>query len=424
MSETREAIGSEERRVSPWWLVGLGIAAAGLRLAFVLVVGKDALSWGDEFTYDLLARNLVSGVGYGFAPGEPSVWRAPLYPMTLAVIYSVFGSSYLPVTALQAIVGGLTAPLLVMLGLRLFKDPVPAMLAGAMFALHPLLIFTVSLLYSETIYLALLLLFTLACLSMASDEGRPGWAVVSGMLLGLSVLMKPNLMLFPVVLFLWVWLMLRRLDRALIIAGLASLVMVLVVLPWTVRNYRVTGEVVPVSANSGLNLWQGNHPRAEGAAFPLSQVDPLTAYSEAERDRIYRSWALEQLRSDPVRLLTLVPKKIGKFFAPLETSNRGQIPLRLAPVVDLVWLAFLALAAWGFIRTVGRSEKWVLIYLLILYPVGLAVVFYGATRYGMVVYPYLFLLASDPLGWLGRCLLSLLRSRRPGAPRSEERSDE
>jgi 4-amino-4-deoxy-L-arabinose transferase-like glycosyltransferase len=344
--------------------------------------------------------------------------------MTLAVIYSVFGSSYLTVTALQAIVGGLTAPLLVMLGLRLFKDPAPAMLAGAMFALHPLLIFTVSLLYSETIYLALLLLFTLACLSMASDEGRLGWAVVSGMLLGLSVLMKPNLMLFPMGLFLWVWLMLRRLDRALIIAGLVSLIMVLVVLPWTVRNYRVTGEIVPVSANSGLNLWQGNHPQAEGAAFPLSQVDPLTAYSEVERDRIYRSWALEQLRSDPVRLLTLVPKKIGKFFAPLETSNRGQIPLRLAPVVDLGWLAFLALAAWGFIRTVGRSEKWVLIYLLILYPVGLAAVFYGATRYGMVVYPYLFLLASDPLGWLGRRLLSLLRSRRSGAPRSEERSDE
>lgn len=424
MRETKGTTGAERRQVSPWWLVGLGLFAVGLRLAFVLVIGKDVLSWGDEFTYDLLARNLASGTGYGFAPGEPSVWRAPLYPMILALIYRAFGSSYVLVVILQAVVGGLTAPLLALLGLRLFKDPAPAILAGAMFAIHPLLIFTVDLLYSETIYLALLLLFTCACLKMVQEEGKGSWAVVGGILLGLSVLMKPNLLLFPLLLLPWIWLMLRRLGRTLVVGGLVSLVMVLVVLPWTVRNYRVTGAIVPVSANSGLNLWQGNHPRADGAAFPLSEVDPLQDYSEVERDRIYRSWALEELRSNPTRLVTLVPRKMAKFFAPLETSNRGQIPLRLAPVVDVGWLAFLALAGWGFVRTMGRSGEWVLIYLLVLYPVGLTAVFYGATRYGMVVYPYLFLLASDPLVWLGRRLLSFLRSKRSGASPSEDRSDE
>ncbi len=36
--------------------------------------------------------------------------------------------------------------------------------------------------------------------------------------------------------------------------------------------------------------------------------------------------------------------------------------------------------------------------------------FYGATRYGMVVYPYLFLLAADPLAWVARRLRAALET--------------
>jgi hypothetical protein len=224
--------------------------------------------------------------------------------------------------------------------------------------------------------------------------------------------MKPNLLLFSLILVFWLWFALRDFRRALLLGGLVALAMVGVVLPWTLRNYRVSGAIVPVSANLGLNLWQGNHPEADGAAYPLNQVDPLEGYSEVERDQIYQQWALQQIQSDPGRFLALIPRKIGKFFAPLETSNRGRIPLRLGFVVDWGWVAFLGIAAWGFLRTLSRSREWVLIYLLILYPVGLAAGFYGATRYGMVVYPYLFLLVADPLVWMARWSQAALETRK------------
>jgi 4-amino-4-deoxy-L-arabinose transferase-like glycosyltransferase len=158
-----------------------------------------------------------------------------------------------------------------MLGQRLFGEMVPAVVAGCLFACHPLLIFATGLLYSETLYLFLLLLFTFSCLKMAEGVGRKGWAVVGGLLLGTNVLMKPNLLLFPLALVLWLWFALRHFRRALMLGGLVALVLAAVVLPWTFRNYRVSGALIPVSANAGLNLWQGNHPDAEGAAYPLDK---------------------------------------------------------------------------------------------------------------------------------------------------------
>jgi 4-amino-4-deoxy-L-arabinose transferase-like glycosyltransferase len=395
-----------------WWWLWLPALGIGLRLAYVLLTGKSELAWGDEVTYDLLAQNVAAGRGYCFVPGQPSLMRAPLYPLILAGLYALFGHHYAVALGVQVLIGGLSAAALVVVGRQLSGTLAASILAGCLFACHPLLIFAAGLLYSETIYLFLLLLFTYSCLKMAEGQGKKGWAVVAGLLLGASVLMKPNLLLFPLAVGLWLWIALRSFRRALWLGALVALATLIVVLPWTWRNYRVSGALVPVSANSGLNLWQGNHPEADGAAYPLAQVDPLPGYSEVEKDGIYRQWAVEEIRAHPGRVLARIPRKLAKFFAPLETSNRGRIPVRLGFLVDWGWAAFLGLALWGAVRAARHFRTWLLIYLLILYPVGLTMVFYGGTRYGMVVYPYLFLLAAEPLVWLAGRLQAVLGTRR------------
>jgi 4-amino-4-deoxy-L-arabinose transferase-like glycosyltransferase len=391
-------------------LLWITILALGLRLVYVLVIGKESLSWGDEFSYDSLASRLATGQGFVLAGGNPTLLRAPLYPMLLAGAYVLFGHNYMVVVLLQAVIGGLTAPLLVILGRQLVKSEGMAIVAGFMFACHPLLIFAAGLLYSETVYLFILMIFTLMCLRMVRGGGHMGWALSCGVILGLSVLMKPNMLLFPLALFTWLWYSLKRLDRACLLSAGVVLAMTVVILPWTWRNYTVSGAIVLVSANGGLNLWQGNHPEATGAAYPLDQVDPLPGCSEVERDAVYRSWALDAIRSDPGRILALLPRKAVKFFAPLETSNRGRVFLTLAPVITAGWVTFLLISFVGLLMTVGRSTDWDLVYLLILYPLLVVLVFYGATRYGMVVYPYLFLLASVPLGKIVKRLGILQRT--------------
>src|SRR5262249_33417942 len=46
-----------------------------------------------------------------------------------------------------------------------------------------------------------------------------------------------------------------------------------VVIPWTIRNYRVHGELVPVKSTFGYAFWQGNHARSFGTdKIPLAEA--------------------------------------------------------------------------------------------------------------------------------------------------------
>ena len=105
-----------ERQRRALWV--LGLAAVAVRLGYVLAARRTSLGWGDEFNYDQLAQNLLRGWGLCFEPGHPSVLRAPLYAGFLAGMYALFGHRFLPVFLLQALAGGLYAPLLARIGGR------------------------------------------------------------------------------------------------------------------------------------------------------------------------------------------------------------------------------------------------------------------------------------------------------------------
>ena len=186
----------------------LGLVAVTLRLGYVLAVRRYALSWGDEFTYDQLAGNLLQGHGFCFVPGQPSLLRAPLYAGFLAGMYALFGHRFLPVFLLQALLGGLSAPLLAWIGTRISGDFRVGLIAGGLLALNPLFIFAVNLLYTETIHILLLLLMVTLWQTMferTAEGNTASWtgpAAVSGLLLGLNNLLRPNMMLFPLCLLL------------------------------------------------------------------------------------------------------------------------------------------------------------------------------------------------------------------------------
>lgn len=65
------------------------------------------------------------------------------------------------------------------------------------------------------------------------------------------------------------------------------------------------GEFVPIARNSGLNLWIGNNPRADGF-----YVYPPHAYLDAQNDALAREAAMAWIREHPMRALQLVPAKL------------------------------------------------------------------------------------------------------------------
>lgn len=83
---------------------------------------------------------------------------------------------------------------------------------------------------------------------------------VLGIAVGIMALTKPFFLAYPLVLSLIAWLKDKEWKTALKLLVVVSVVMMIVVSPWTIRNYKKFGRFIPVSYNSGFNLYINNNP--------------------------------------------------------------------------------------------------------------------------------------------------------------------
>ena len=94
-----------------------------LRLGLVAWLHGHPLYVWDERDYDLLATNLVQHGEFSFVPGTPVSLRPPLYPATLAAVYSVVGEhNFTAVRLIQAVLGTLTAYVVFLLARRVYDE--------------------------------------------------------------------------------------------------------------------------------------------------------------------------------------------------------------------------------------------------------------------------------------------------------------
>jgi len=244
-------------------LLILFVMAVLVRITYYLIdpnpyhglIGKENIS--DAIEYDILARTLASGGGYGYYPDVPTAFRNPLLPVIAAGVYLFTGPHPVAVQMVMILLGALIPPVLFALA-RQFVEPASALLAGVVAVFYPsLVVFSVSFM-TETPF-ALLVLLTLLCWSQFSLTNRGGWGLViaGGVFLGLALLTRSNIM--PL-LGLWILYLLidggrerwRNIARFVIFCAMAFLV----TLPWSLRNYRVFGEWAGIATNGGFTLWQ------------------------------------------------------------------------------------------------------------------------------------------------------------------------
>ncbi|HUJ11978.1 MAG TPA: hypothetical protein VL171_18355 [Verrucomicrobiae bacterium] len=202
----------------------------------------------------------------------PSAWSAPLYPLVIAAAYHCFGiGSRSAVTALMllnAVFFGLIVVGTVHLATVLFESPIPGLFAAALFAIHPLFLFYVADFWDGFMSLAIFVLLTAGAAQLGAFSASGGrmrtWAVVAfGIGLGLLALTNTSYVTaFPVLLYLSFW-PLRSGERWRS-AAIACGVCLLVISPWTIRNYQAFGRLIPVRTGSAIQLWTGNAPVSHG----------------------------------------------------------------------------------------------------------------------------------------------------------------
>ena len=442
---------SGQQRTSVTWLWLIFVAALILRIAAVLLIPMPDLVTSTES--GVTALNLVQGRGYtfdfyGLRPDQPlQSFMPPLFTYLVAFCLQFLASPAMGFGLIQAVLASLTVLAIYCLAMQLTADRVAAILSAIGVACYPVYIVMCAYPFSMISTTFLVALFVLIAARLQRFQSVK-LAVLAGVVAGLAGLMRPMLLGLLPILWIGLWLNQAGAARRAFKAGLAALAAALIVLaPWTVRNYLVQQQFILVSTNGGFTFWVGNNPFTTGSGFevnstPLDQFlsvphDPyqpelivdkrpyplprdiqnhVATLNEVALDQsLYRAgWQF--IQTDSVRWEALLLEKLKGFL--WFRSNIGNFYTEAwTGYYQVLYAVLLCLAVPGIVLSLRRWRSYTLLYLLILFYGFTYLAFHIQTRFRWEIELYLILFAALSVTtiihyWQARHSLRLARRAR------------
>lgn len=381
-----------------------------------------AIAEWDGAIYHRTAQRIATGMGFvdtwnNLPPYKPTAFYPVGYPATLGFFYRLFGPSTTVAAALNVLSSAIVSALVVRLASRSW-GAVGAHFAAALFAFAPGPIAYCSAYMTELLSAAILLgAIDCALRYYDSDAKAIRWAILCGLLLGYGGLVRPPALLIAPIIALTMTPMaapksagerLARYATTLFLVGMACCV---VVLPWTARNCRKLDGCALVSLNGGSNLWIGADPEANGTYRDLRIGEAcLRVRGEVTKDRCFGRLAIERIKSNPLRWLSLAPMKIvhllGYESSPVSYLRSATHGVAFRDTATLMF-ALMTAAHWiilslAIIAVVGQKqpssaiERTVTIAVVLGF-IAVHVVFFGVDRYHFVFTPLLCVLAGGSI---------------------------
>ncbi len=403
---------------------GIFTLALLVRIVYNVVVDRDYYPLHDSGFYQSIALHLHHEHCYCLHPYLSTVDRAPLWPFVIGIIYWVLGDHDHFVRFFLSFVGSGTCVLIYFFARDLFSKRI-AVVAGIVAAFYPELYIYDGWLYSESLYIFLLLAFCYALYRLQRTPHR-NWIIACGVLLGLLSLTRPNGLLVTALVILWAIIMgwkkilsWRTASRSVLAIILISFIFVI---PWTIRNYAVSHAFVPVATGDGkvllgayndmiltrpeyLGMWILPDESTPSIAQPFEKN--CAAGCEIRRETTYKYYAGQWIEEH----VTDMPFLLGIHFVNMwqPATNEADLitnrfPDRPTSVVTLFMMRtfpipIFALAALGLVVTRKRWRELTFIYLMILMTIAQCIVFYGSPRFRAPIEPMLILLAAGAIWW-------------------------
>jgi hypothetical protein len=342
----------------------------------------------------------------------------------LAVVFQLFDSQVQRVRLVQALISTGTIGLVWLWTAELvgsYRSSI-TLVAATLAALCYTFAANATELLTETIFVAgLTLAFWLLARAArpASKEmhHQPLWAIAAGLVIGLLALVRS--VALPLVPLGALWLLALRLSpRQLSVRSLAAattgswclvLGALLVILPWTIRNYTLYNTVIIIDTTGAENLWLDN-------ALTDRESVKRQLYAMGEdrgaRQQIAMQQGLAAISADPARFVGKVWGEAKKFFALEYFDDLRRRPAIWVPPLE-VWLRLLlGDSIWLLVLVGGSVGLWLgpndRVKLLLvpwsLYVLLTGLLFHVELRYRLPLYPALLPYAA----WSTVQLLMLL----------------
>jgi 4-amino-4-deoxy-L-arabinose transferase-like glycosyltransferase len=387
LNQAREISPPAPPRLGARLVFALYLLAVAARLAVAGVTGFQTPRFGDWKSYVGSARILVATGSYPPFVPDGLFFRAPGYPVFLAIATAGHPDRIAWDKAVGIAAAGWSAPLLALLSARLFGRRRLAIATGTAGALYPPFLLFSADLESETLFLPLLLVAAILLLA-AADHASAKLGFLSGVALALAALTRPSaLALVPLLaapLLDTRWKLARRGG----LVATALLGALLTLAPWTIRNYIRYGEFIPVSDEGGCAFFDGNSDWANRLYELTDRREVWPMNIEMKRDKLRRLAAmgilpgtpafaspskrslalvqtsLEDRRRDPAGTLPLFARKLWHWARPYPMLF-WSLPIVISATVlysALYFAAFVGLktaerrgAVWFSIAVLGSS---------------------------------------------------------------------
>ncbi len=298
-----------------------------------------------EAEMGVIARNIVAGKGFIasiLGPEQPTAFIPPFEPYFFALIHYCFG--YTPVAtgiliALRSILSVAAAYVAYRI-VRDFWSERLAMPTLYTIAFYPPLIYYAAVCEyivrpPFSVLAGLLIIWCLLAFARRPSLRR---GCVVGVGFGLSLYVQSNFMTLIPFAMVWMAYVLWRHQsttpgwRRFVPLLAPPLLVVLLLTPWTIRNYRAFEEIVVLRTGFGLLLWLANNPMATGDLFSVSEwyepsfnMAPAQTLSptvlaqvrqanEVERDRLLLQEALTFIKAHPKRYAQLTWTRLRSFW--------------------------------------------------------------------------------------------------------------
>ncbi|HSV27146.1 MAG TPA: glycosyltransferase family 39 protein, partial [Sedimentisphaerales bacterium] len=330
-----------------WPAFGVFTVAAVVRLIY-LVQSSDAPTFNipivDAGTYDLLARNLLSGEGF-----TDLFWQPPFYPLWLAAIYRL-GGDMLAAKVIQALIGSLTCVMVFFLGEK-FLGRRAGVLAGLLAGFYmPVVFLEAELLATawECFWFAALAAFSFRI----REKKSLSLSLLAGACAALASLTRPNLIPVAIVWFLWLlwsWIKEKTGWKTAALAACCAAGFAMISLPAAFWSQRIYGRFSILPHSGGLNLYIGNNPNWEKTLMirPGTEWRRLTELpladgiqDKAGAEQWFYAKVRQYIAEDPAGFIKRLASKTTQFFLSRE------VPRNVDIYHHRQWSDLLSLGVW------------------------------------------------------------------------------
>lgn len=360
----------------------------------------------DSYEYLSVANNILNNGAYSvsqinskdfpqFLGESPTRMRQPLYPVFLALLFFFFGNSIISVQLVQLILSILTLFLIIDIGKRIFGSDYSQINNIILSLYFPLWMLSANIL-TETVFI-LLTIISFRYYIISKEKKQSKFILLSGILLGLSFLTRPiALIIFFIIgiIHLYPSKKVNYKYFSIFVTGF-----MLVIIPWTLRNYFVMDEFTPLSSDGGYNLYAstlGVNEKPWINDIGFNEAVQNGYYLDNQANKKFVNLAVKNFYNDPITYMIYGIKRIIKTWSYFPGSRIYENNSVIFYTFSLVQFSIIFLAICGWIKF--RKKEYVTLLLVPVISFSIVLFFsYSISRFLIPVMPFVLILAGQYL---------------------------